>query len=150
MKVVKKLFVIVFFIIQGCSFLYAQHMGLYYIGIDETKVKLKPISYYDIEEKPKVFYLQNIDDNAIYIIEIFRIIKNEKNSENHFYKSFSLTAPEMKNGFSVDGVFSELTSPFIISEGLVINLCKTQKSNYMNLQDRNNCLLFEEYLILTE
>ncbi len=129
---------------NGCVAQSQDEIKLYYINSQDQKIFLDRKSFYDIEEKPVIYHIDNIDSQAIYIIELFRIIDLER----HFYKSYSLSYSEIKSGFEVRGLFTDVTSPFIIPSGIIIKICKTDKQHYLKLKNREQCTLLVEFKIL--
>jgi len=144
----KKIFVLLSltWLFMGCN-ARAQVINIYYIDNQGSKVVLEKETFYDVEEKPTVFYIQDKDEKkGIYIIEVYRFI----GSERHFYKSFTLSGPDISNGFNLEGIFTDITSPFINSSGFVLKVCRTDKQHYLRLKKRDECNFSDEYKVLKE
>lgn len=132
--------------LAGCE-VQGQSFGIYYIGEQDGKVLLENETFYDVEEKPTVFYIQKEGvDKGIYIVEVYRII----DSERHFYKSFILNESNMEKGFDVTGIFTDITSPFINTSGFVLTVCRTDKQHYPKLKRKDECDLSDEFKVLLE
>lgn len=142
----KKRFITSLFLIWMYNGCLAQNKNIkvYYIDNQEDKVYLDKKSFYDIEEKPTIYYIDNPVNKSIYIIEIYRLI----NSTEHFYRSFTISDLDIGNGFDIKGVFTDVTSPFITPAGYVIRICRTDKEHYLKLKSREQCSLSVEYKIL--
>lgn len=144
-------FILSLFILVSCSNKVNGQIAIYYKDNQDKRVNLENESYYDIEQKPTIFFIEdyNSQTKGIYIIEVYRIIPTEGKAHNHFYKSFSLTTSELSNGFDLKGIFDEVTSPFIQTGGFIINVCKTNKTTYLKLKDKDQCLSNAEFRVLS-
>lgn len=151
MKLKSLILTISLFCLSSCNNIANAQLAVFYKDSLDRKVNLTDESYYDIEQKPTMFFIEdnNIQPNRIYIVEIYRLISSENNAQKHFYKSFSLTSSELSEGINLKGIFTEVTSPFIQTEGFIISVCKTEKKSYLNLNDKNQCLLNKEFRVLS-
>jgi len=140
MKKIPLLIAFTVFVLTGCKS-NAQQLGVYYMNNQGQKVFLDAESTYDTEEKPVNYFVTSdgAADDAIYIVEVYRILSSPNKPEHHFYKSFSISSSEISNGFDISGVFSEITSPFIISDGFVLSVCKSKRSDYLKLDSKDQC-----------
>jgi hypothetical protein len=130
--------------VVGCIGRDQEAVMIYYVDSQGQRVLLKSESYYDVEEKPTVFFIQNPSEKFIYIVEVYRII----DSKEHFYRSFSLSNSDFASGFDLEGVFTNITTPFVVSTGFTIKICRSDKKNYLKLNRRDQCNLSSEYKIL--
>ncbi|MCK6612465.1 MAG: hypothetical protein L6Q78_15670 [Bacteroidia bacterium] len=119
----------------------AQNIKLYYLTAQKEKVYLTQDSDYDTENKPSLFFLDKPDKKSIYIVEVYRII----HSQEHFYKSWSMTDAELEGGFNTSALFSDVTSPFIHPSAILIKICRTSQQNYLKLKQREDCALYQEF-----
>jgi hypothetical protein len=142
----KGLIALMFFVwvFAGCIAQSKDDIKVFFIDSQGERLFIDKESFYDIEEKTTVYYIDNQDIKSIYIVEIYRII----DSKEHFYRSFSLSQSDFGSGFDVGGVFSDLTSPFIVSSAFIIRICRTDKQHYLKLKSREQCGLSVEYKIL--
>ncbi|GAB1447530.1 hypothetical protein MASR2M44_05250 [Bacteroidota bacterium] len=128
----------------SASLAQTKEIKVYFLNQQKEKVFLEKRSYYDTELKPTKFFLGNPDKNRIYIIEVYRTI----DSMEHFYKSWSLTELEIEQGFSIDGMFTDVVSPFINLSSFSIKICLTNKQNFLRLKRREECDLSQSYRII--
>jgi len=140
------IYALLIFIQIGCQ-AQNQKFSVIYIQSDGEKILLSDEHVYDNEEKPYVFYIvDKFSENDIYIIELYRLIGEDE----HFYKSFTFRAKEIGEGFNVEGVFSDVTSPFIVPYGFIIQICKTERSAYRELKSYNDCQSWRRIIIKLE
>lgn len=142
----KRLLTLMFmaWVFVGCIAQPKDDIKVYFIDSQCERVFLDGESFYDVEEKPTVYYIDNPESNSIYIVEIYRVI----DSKEHFYRSFSLSQSDIGSGFDVGGLFSDVTSPFIVSSAFIIRICRTDQQHYLKLKSREQCGLSVEYKIL--
>lgn len=145
--IMKKILVALMFVVWvfvGCIAQSKDDIKIFFIDSQGERMFLDRESFYDVEEKPTVYYINNPDSKSIYIVEIYRVI----DSKEHFYRSFSLSQSDIGSGFNVGGLFSDVTSPFIVSSAFIIRICRTDKQHYLKLKSREQCGLSIEYKIL--
>lgn len=110
--IMKKILVALMFVVWvfvGCIAQSKDDIKIFFIDSQGERMFLDRESFYDVEEKPTVYYINNPDSKSIYIVEIYRVI----DSKEHFYRSFSLSQSDIGSGFNVGGLFSDVTLSLI-------------------------------------
>lgn len=129
----------------------AQGLDVYYLNNGGEKIILAKESAYDVENKPSKFYLKDSDfvDSNVYVIEIYHLIKSKNGTSEHFFKSYSLSSSELSEGFDLNGIFTWITSPFVVSTGFTIRICKTDRDSYLKLKSREDCIAKTKFTVFT-